>query len=88
MSDGLTRLALKMPYEPHVPFFQPLFAYIEETSPANSNGEAEQQMVPSWLPSESARARTTIKRLCLPSSPRHRMSRDRKSNDFADEHLR
>jgi len=30
MSDGLTRLALKMPSnEPHLPFFQPLFAFVE-----------------------------------------------------------
>jgi hypothetical protein len=58
MSDGLTRLALKMPsYEPHVPFFQPLFAYIEETSPANSNVKAEQQMA-AFLASERVSART------------------------------
>jgi serine/threonine protein phosphatase PrpC len=58
MSDGLTRLALKMPsYEPHVPFFQPLFAYIEGVPPANLNGSAEQQMA-AFLASERVSART------------------------------
>jgi hypothetical protein len=58
MSDGLTRLALKMPsYEPYVPFFQPLFAYIEGTSTANWNGNAEQQMA-AFLASERVSART------------------------------
>jgi hypothetical protein len=31
MSDGLTRLALKIPgYDPHIPFFKPLFAFATE----------------------------------------------------------
>jgi serine/threonine protein phosphatase PrpC len=58
MSDGLTRLALKMPsYEPYVPFFQPLFAYIEGAPPAHLNGNAEQQMA-AFLASERVSART------------------------------
>jgi len=55
MSDGLTRLALKFPsYEPHIPFFKPLFAFaagIEDPDQAVRQLEA-------FLDSERLNART------------------------------
>jgi serine/threonine protein phosphatase PrpC len=58
MSDGLTRLALKMPsYEPHIPFFQPLFDFVVEALLLNSNGNAGEQMA-AFLASERVSART------------------------------
>ncbi len=55
MSDGLTRLALKIPeYEPHLPFFKPLFSFtagIEDQDQATSQLEA-------FLNSERVNART------------------------------
>jgi hypothetical protein len=55
MSDGLIRLALKMPaQEPHEPFFAPLFRFVEMiTDPA----EAEAQLA-AFLSSERVNART------------------------------
>jgi len=41
MSDGLTRLALKRPTnEPHLPFFKPLFAFVEASAPSNDGTQA------------------------------------------------
>lgn len=55
MSDGLTRLALKMPGNtPHGPFFQPLFDFLNRTSGAS---EAVEQLA-EFLSSERVCART------------------------------
>jgi hypothetical protein len=55
MSDGLTRLAIKLPsYEPHLPFFQPLFNF---ASQANEEAQATRQLV-DFLTSERVCART------------------------------
>jgi len=55
MSDGLTRLALKLPAnEPHPPFFQPLFAF---ASAADGQAQAEEQLA-AFLASERVCART------------------------------
>jgi hypothetical protein len=45
MSDGLTRLALKRPTnEPHVPFFEPLFAFVETSVPSNDGTQASEKL--------------------------------------------
>lgn len=55
MSDGLTRLALKIPdYEPHIPFFNPLFAFAAETE---DQDQAVSQLE-AFLHSERLNART------------------------------
>ena len=55
MSDGLTRLALKMPsYEPHPPFFQPFFSFIHAMQ---DTIQAEQRLA-DFLASERVCART------------------------------
>lgn len=59
MSDGLIRLALKMPaQQPHAPFFQPLFRF---ASSVQADSEAEQQasqQLAEFLTSERVNART------------------------------
>lgn len=61
MSDGLVRLALKMPeQEPHVPFFRPLFrvtAATAEPGGAVDESEAARQLT-AFLGSERVNART------------------------------
>lgn len=53
MSDGLTRLALKMPaYEPYLPFFRPLFDF------AAAAGEDAAGRLEQFLVSERVNART------------------------------
>lgn len=55
MSDGLLRLALKMPaHEPHAPFFQPLETFIRK---AQDEEEAADQLA-AFLGSERVSART------------------------------
>jgi hypothetical protein len=55
MSDGLIRLALKMPsQEPHAPFFQPLFGFIR----AVEDGPAAEQQLSAFLSSERVNSRT------------------------------
>ncbi len=55
MSDGLTRLAIKLPtHEPHLPFFQPLFTFAVH---ANEEAQATRQLV-DFLISERVCART------------------------------
>lgn len=55
MSDGLIRLALRMPsHAPHLPFFQPLFAF---TAAAESEAQAAGQLA-AFLASERVCART------------------------------
>jgi len=55
MSDGLIRLALRMPsQEPHAPFFQPLLNFVESTTDAA--GAARQ--LSAFLASERVNART------------------------------
>jgi serine/threonine protein phosphatase PrpC len=55
MSDGLTRLAIKFPaQEPHLPFFQPLFAFV---SRADEEEQASRHLV-DFLTSERVCART------------------------------
>lgn len=45
MSDGLTRLALRFPsLEPHAPFFDPLFAFLEQAATDGENGQAGDQL--------------------------------------------
>jgi len=45
MSDGLTRLALKRPTnEPHLPFFKPLFAFVEAWPPSNDGTQASEAL--------------------------------------------
>jgi len=45
MSDGLTRLALKRPTnEPHLPFFTPLFAFVEAWVPSNDGVRASEAL--------------------------------------------
>lgn len=45
MSDGLTRLALRFPsLEPHAPFFDPLFAFLEQAAAAGENGSAGERL--------------------------------------------
>jgi len=45
MSDGLTRLALKRPTnEPHLPFFKPLFAFVEASAPSNDGVQASEAL--------------------------------------------
>ena len=54
-TDGLLRLALKLPaYEPHPPFFKPLFAFIAE---AGDTAVASQQLA-GFLASPRVCART------------------------------
>lgn len=56
MSDGLTRLALKMPsYEPHAPFFQPLFDFLDSSV---EGGAAAEKQLADFLASERVCART------------------------------
>ena len=41
MSDGLTRLALKRPSnEPHMPFFEPMFAFVKASTPSHDGLQA------------------------------------------------
>jgi hypothetical protein len=55
MSDGLIRLALRMPtQEPHLPFFQPLFRFAETIE---DESDAAQQLA-AFLDSERVNART------------------------------
>lgn len=55
MSDGLIRLALRMPtQEPHLPFFQPLFRFADTIKDA---AEASAQLA-AFLDSERVNART------------------------------
>lgn len=55
MSDGLTRLALKIPdYEPHIPFFSPLFAFTAEIE----NQDQAVSQLETFLNSERLNART------------------------------
>jgi hypothetical protein len=55
MSDGLTRLAIKLPdHEPHLPFFQPLFAFVAH---ADDEVQASRHLV-DFLTSERVCART------------------------------
>lgn len=55
MSDGLTRLAIKLPaHEPHLPFFQPLFAFAAQ---AQDEEQAARHLV-DFLNSERVCART------------------------------
>lgn len=55
MSDGLIRLALKMPsQEPHAPFFQPLFRFVESVE----DGVSADQQLAGFLNSERVNART------------------------------
>lgn len=55
MTDGLMRLALKMPsHEPHLPFFQPLFAFARS---ANEPIQAAEQLS-AFLASDRVCART------------------------------
>jgi len=55
MSDGLTRLAIKLPdNEPHLPFFQPLFAFVTH---ADDEEQASLHLV-DFLTSERVCART------------------------------
>jgi serine/threonine protein phosphatase PrpC len=45
MSDGLTRLALKRPTnEPHLPFFEPLFAFVEASAPSDEGAQANEAL--------------------------------------------
>jgi len=45
MSDGLTRLALKRPTnQPHLPFFKPLFAFVESWVPSNDGAQASEKL--------------------------------------------
>jgi hypothetical protein len=45
MSDGLTRLALKRPTnEPHQPFFEPLFAFVEAAVLPNDGSQAKETL--------------------------------------------
>jgi hypothetical protein len=46
MSDGLTRLALKRPdNEPHIPFFKPLFAFVESPSSSDDPTKARETLM-------------------------------------------
>lgn len=55
MSDGLVRLALKMPaQEPHAPFFQPLFRFASTVE----DGEKAASHLAEFLDSERVNART------------------------------
>jgi serine/threonine protein phosphatase PrpC len=55
MSDGLTRLAIKLPTdEPYLPFFQPLFAFVAQT---DQEEQASRHLV-DFLNSERVCART------------------------------
>ena len=55
MSDGLIRLALKLPdYTPHLPFFQPLVAFAANAG----NGEQANNQLADFLASERVSART------------------------------
>jgi hypothetical protein len=55
MSDGLARLALRLPsQEPHSPFFSPLFAFLTSVE-AEAEGE---EKLAAFLASERIRART------------------------------
>ena len=46
MSDGLTRLALKRPNnEPHLPFFKPLFAFVESSASSNDPAQANDALI-------------------------------------------
>ena len=55
MSDGLVRLALKMPaQEPHAPFFQPLFRFASTAE----DGEKAAARLAEFLDSERVNART------------------------------
>jgi serine/threonine protein phosphatase PrpC len=58
MSDGLTRLALKRPTnEPHLPFFKPLFAFVEASAPSNDGAQASEALT-SFLASPRVCERT------------------------------
>jgi len=58
MSDGLTRLALKRPNnEPHIPFFKPLFAFVESSTSSNDPAQANDALT-EFLTSPRVCART------------------------------
>jgi serine/threonine protein phosphatase PrpC len=60
MSDGLIRLALKMPsQEPHAPFFEPLFRYTKQVADnGNEDVLLASQQLATFLRSERVNART------------------------------
>ncbi len=65
MSDGLTRLALKRPTnEPHLPFFKPLFAFVEASALRMMAPRRMMLWQPSWLRRASASAPMMIKLWC------------------------
>jgi hypothetical protein len=46
MSDGLTRLALKRPgNEPHLPFFKPLFSFVESSASSDDPAKATEALM-------------------------------------------
>jgi hypothetical protein len=59
MSDGLIRLALRLPEnEPHSPFFQPLFAFAGSATAEHSGGDQAVEQLMAFLDSERVRLRT------------------------------
>ncbi len=59
MSDGLIRLALKMPsQEPHTPFFTPLFRFAASVEEDDTKRDAAGDQLAAFLSSERVNART------------------------------
>lgn len=59
MSDGLIRLALKMPsQEPHTPFFTPLFRFAASVEEDDAKRDAAGEQLAAFLSSERVNART------------------------------
>lgn len=59
MSDGLIRLALKMPaQEPHVPFFQPLLRFAGAVKDDSQSAQQAIEQLSAFLASERVNART------------------------------
>ena len=59
MSDGLIRLALKMPaQQPHVPFFQPLLRFAETVKDDTQSAQQAVEQLSAFLASERVNVRT------------------------------
>jgi hypothetical protein len=59
MSDGLIRLALKMPsQEPHTPFFSPLFRFAASVEEDDAKRDAAGEQLAAFLSSDRVNART------------------------------
>jgi len=85
MSDGLTRLAIKLPaQEPHLPFFQPLFAFAAQ---AHDEDQAARHLL-DFLNSERVCARTDDDKSLVLAVRLPRLEIEAEGEETESEHLR